>query len=220
MASSAPAENTDHGLDKPPENGPGLQSTDSQTEQSGRRQVKPTEKAKALYDATINRFMTKLNGLYSIIEQDINMTSEFPDDKDAVVFLKRSADEYFKEGRDYSDYLKRQNTSDSKQDLSAHETSMKEVRQKVDNVLSQSSHVNPVRQKNNQKEQNVSERGSVRSKRSHRSYIYSDSHMSQKLANLEGARVKLEFANKEAELMKEKAKLEAEKLVRDAEINA
>jgi hypothetical protein len=46
------------------------------------------------------------------------------------------------------------------------------------------------------------------------------STLSQRKAKAEAARVKLEYANREGELIKQKAKLEAQKLIENAEIDA
>ena len=140
---------------------------------------------------------------------------------DAFEFMKHTFSRYIRESEECITFLQRQHTEETSKELAAHQLIVKNYKSKVSTLLTKEA--KPERKENSLSKKSstlFSALKSISSSKTSRRTSIEGSTLSQRKAKAEAARVKLEYANREGELIKRKAKLEAQKLIENAEIDA
>ena len=197
---------------------PGAVAPTEDTE--SKRERKLTEKGKGLLHSLIDSYRKRLLLLKQQLDEQIDLISSSEEEVyklEAIELLKDTFSKYIRESEEFLNFLHKQRTEEASEEYANHEQLVKTYKQKVSLLFSTHSQ----REKAQIVDEPVSRKSkSKRNSRSSQRTSVEGSTLSQRKAKAEAAHVKLEYANREAELMKQKAMLEAEKLMKNAEIDA
>lgn len=177
--------------------------TKDDTESKRKRRL--TEKGKGPMISLIDSYRKRLFHLEQQLDEHMNLISSSgqKNTSDAFEFMKHTFSRYIRESEECITFLQRQHTEETSKELAAHQLTVKNYKSKVSTLLTKEA-------KPETKEKSLSKKSSTvfsalksksSSKTSRRTSI-EGSTLSQRKAKAEAARVKLEYANREGELIK------------------
>lgn len=178
--------------------------------ENGERVRRLTDKAQQMYKEKTEKFTTNLIKLRKLIEETIMQYQAGEKEKAAVGIMKKVLDDRFNkyeiELQKFMQFLANTNTEESARETDSQNTIHRTVSENVVGTLHEmemnlKNIERPSSVKSLRSSYNSSRQGSIRS-----------SVISQQRAKAEAAKAKLEFECKEAELLKQKAKLEEEQM--------
>ncbi|CAC5406109.1 unnamed protein product [Mytilus coruscus] len=167
---------------------------------------KMTEKGKELYDTHKVKYLKRIDGSWEIVE---NLLEEFTDCSKELKPLRKLEKKHF-------EFLTRKNTEDSNETLSTFKTEFKKCTEIIDNTIQQIKTLKLTAAET----MSVAPVKSVRSNNSGRSGSISSSVMAQKRVNAEVQRTKLQYAEQQTRLIKQKAISKALRDREEAEVDA
>lgn len=195
---------------------------------------KLTEKGQGYFEDEVQRYSIKLARLHRLIDENILIIDQ-TENQDTLKLtqelIKRDFLEYVRIHDVFCEYLNRTNTEDSHMELQSHMLIYTSIQFKVKEALNSGEKLITEKQPPVLKTENIanskktpsrksrSVKSVHKSSRSHSSSTVSDLYVHQKI-KAELARKKLEFVDRESDLMRQRAKVEAEALVQKATIES
>lgn len=185
---------------------------DSNPDDKGLRSL--TEKGYELYEDTKQSYLKKINhlkinvlGLFDKVEslEDVDSATRTSLEEELNTLYRK----YKQKTDEFIEFLKRKNTEDSQKDLSSFINTHDSLENKMDNALHALKLVPVANSKSKASD----------CARSKRSSICGSTTSSRLRAKAEGARMRVEFAKREAELLKKMALIDEEQKIAEAKAN-
>lgn len=206
-----------------------------------------TKKELLLVNARIDNYQEQLHVLHNKINDHIHQLDSVSREERSVKIelLKDSFSRFINESGEFAQYLQHQRTKETLETLAVHNQVVNEVKMKVAEKLLKNGEyetenktmktetepnkedekqeiIETLSQKQSEDKPKSRKSQSEKSKTSKKSKSRKSGSttLSEKRAKAESARVKLQYANKEAELLKQKAAIESDRMLKTAEIDA
>ncbi|CAG2232634.1 unnamed protein product [Mytilus edulis] len=168
---------------------------------------KMTEKGKELYHSHKIKYLKQIDGSWETIENLLEELSECSKELKPLRKLEKnilkSREKYCENSNQYIEFLTRKNNEDSNEALPTFKTEFKKCNEIIDNTLQQIKTLKLTAAET----MSVVPVESVRSNNSGKSGSISSSAMARKRVNAEVQRTKLQYAEQQTKLIKQKARL-------------
>ncbi|KAK3108867.1 hypothetical protein FSP39_017555 [Pinctada imbricata] len=179
-------------------------------EESTRRLRTHTEKMKQVYDAKVQSHADKLKGFSDLIDSHINASATTPNEHQKLEEIKNviraEFENYEEEMKELCEYLERENTSTSIDELETQNNQYQTISIKVNRTLDKLEQIMDLLQKDNQ-----SVHGGSTSSSSSKTSKYSE-------RKAEATKVKLKWAEEATAIKRKQSQLEYEERIRIANV--